>query len=116
MSTHAHNTRPRSRRSATIEQRPSRTEHRQAAESRRALSLAGVDPAALMAQAETNRWVALLAIPFVLATVFFGAAISSGQEWPIGPAVVFGPILLILVYVYLMLTGDTNAAAPGAAE
>ena len=114
MSSHAHHT-PRSRRTAVIEQRQSRREHRQAAESRRALSLAGLDPAVVLAQAETNRWVKLLVIPFVLAAVFFGAAISSGQQWLMGPAVVAGPIFLIAAYIYLMLTCDTNDTA-GATE
>ncbi len=108
MSTHAQPTRPRTRRPAVIERRQSRREHRGSTAPRRAESLQPLAPAVVVAQAVTRRWVTLLGIPFVLAVVFFSAAISSGQEWLMGPAVVLGPTLLILAYIYLMLSDDTN--------
>jgi hypothetical protein len=59
---------------------------------------------------ELRRWVFGLGTPFVLAAVFFGAAISTeNQNW-IGPAVVLGPILMMFAFIYLLLTSDANSA------
>jgi hypothetical protein len=57
---------------------------------------------------ELNRWTIFLAIPFVLSAVFFMAAISTGQEWLIGGTLVTGPGLLIMAFIHLSLSSDTN--------
>jgi hypothetical protein len=64
-------------------------------------------PAALEA-AEVNRWLRLLAIPFVLASACFIALLATGQHWLIGGALATGPGLLITAFVYLGLSSDTN--------
>jgi hypothetical protein len=63
-----------------------------------------------MADAEIERWVGLLIVPFAISAAFFGLALSTGTEWPMAPAVLLGPTLMIVAYIYLMLSGDTNAA------
>ena len=65
------------------------------------------DPSAVAA-AEANRWILLLSFPFVLAAAFFMGAISTGQEWLIGGALVTGPGLLIMAFIYLGLSSDTE--------
>ncbi len=106
MSTHAHLPKPRVRRTAVIAHRPSRAEHRMVVGAR--ASLEPIDPAVAQAEAEIRRWVELLATPFVLAAVFFGAAVSTGQQWLMVPAIVLGPILMVITLVFVMLTCDTN--------
>jgi len=61
------------------------------------------DPAA-----EVNRWITLLAFPFVLSAIFFMATISTGQLWLIGGALITGPGLLIMAFIYLALSSDSN--------
>ena len=46
--------------------------------------------------------------PFVLSAVFFMGAISTGQEWLIGGSLVTGPGLLIMAFIYLSISSDTN--------
>ena len=58
--------------------------------------------------APSHRWLLLLGIPFVLGFAFFALAVGIGSEWPMVPAVVFGPVLLIATYLYLSLTSDSN--------
>ena len=65
------------------------------------------DPSAV-ARAEVNRWILFLSFPFVLAAIFFMATISTGQKWLIGGALVTGPGLLIMAFIYLGLSSDTN--------
>lgn len=110
MSIHAPSTGTRPRRGAVISHRPTRAEHRRATEARRIESLAGIDPAVAIASAEIHRWVQLLAAPFVTSAAFFGLALGTGTEWPMAPAVLLGPTLMIVAYIYLMLSGDTNDA------
>jgi hypothetical protein len=57
---------------------------------------------------ETNRWLFLLVIPFVLGAVFFGIAIGFDIEWPMAPAFLLGPLPLISAYIYLALSSDAN--------
>ena len=67
-----------------------------------------VDNAKTLDQGIPTRWLVLLGIPFVVGGALFGAAISSGQMWLLGPAAVFGPGVMILGFTYLALTSDTN--------
>ena len=62
------------------------------------------------AAAEVRRWFLLLGFPFVLAAIFFMAVIATGSLWLIGGAIVTGPGLLIMAFVYLGLSSDTNGA------
>jgi hypothetical protein len=57
-----------------------------------------------------GRWFLILGIPFVLGAGFFGLAIGLDAEWPMIPAVLFGPVLLISSYIYLSLSSDANTA------
>ena len=65
------------------------------------------DPAAV-ASAEVNRWILFLSFPFIFAAAFFMGAISTGQEWLIGGALITGPGLLIMAFVYLGLSSDAE--------
>ena len=67
-----------------------------------------VDNEKTLAQGIPTRWLVLLGIPFVVGGALFGAGISSGQMWLLGPAAVFGPGVMILGFTYLALTSDTN--------
>lgn len=67
----------------------------------------GATRAALEA-VEQRHWVRWLSPSFVVSACFFGAAISTGTLWLIGPAIVLGPILGITVYIVLMLGSDAN--------
>jgi hypothetical protein len=55
-----------------------------------------------------NRWFLVLGIPFVVGAAFFGLAIGLDEEWPMTPAFLFGPLVMIAAYVYLCLTSDSN--------
>lgn len=81
-------------RPASIEQRPLQ-------------AVAATNPSK-QAAAEVKRWITLLAFPFVLSAIFFMAAISTGQLWLIGGALVTGPGLLIMAFIYLALSSDSN--------
>jgi hypothetical protein len=61
-----------------------------------------------VATTEVNRWLLFLAFPFVLSALFFMATISTGQLWLIGGALVTGPGLLIMAFIYLALSSDSN--------
>lgn len=67
-----------------------------------------VDNAATLDEGVPVRWLILLGIPFVIGGTLFGAAISTGQMWLLGPASLFGPGAMILGFTYLALTSDTN--------
>ena len=64
---------------------------------------------ATAASSPLSRWFLLLGIPFVLGAAFFGLALGLGDEWPMIPAFLFGPFLLVAAYIYLSLTSDTNS-------
>ncbi|HUK44034.1 MAG TPA: hypothetical protein VLV28_01955 [Gaiellaceae bacterium] len=55
-----------------------------------------------------NRWFLFLGIPFVVGASFFALAIGLGAEWPMAPAFLLGPLLMIAGYIYLSLTSDSN--------
>jgi hypothetical protein len=72
-----------------------------------AVSAAAADLSA-QAAAELRRWTVFLTIPFVLSAICFAAAIGTGRLWLIGGALVTGPGLLIMAFVYLGLSSDAN--------
>ncbi|HWB22741.1 MAG TPA: hypothetical protein VG652_07615 [Gaiellaceae bacterium] len=57
---------------------------------------------------EVNRWIKLLTVPFLLSSAFFMATLSTGQLWLIGGALATGPGLLIMAFIHLALSSDTN--------
>lgn len=59
---------------------------------------------------ELRRWYLFLGFPFVLAASFFAGAIGTGHLWLIGGALITGPGLLIMAFIYLGLSSDTNGA------
>ena len=65
----------------------------------------------LKATREVNRWMLLLSVPFVLASIFFMATLATGDEWLIGGALATGPGLLIVAFIYLALSSETNGVA-----
>jgi hypothetical protein len=58
-------------------------------------------------EAEQLRWIVPLVLCFAWAAGFFMAAIGTGRFWLLGPAAL-GFALMILGFVYLGLTSDTN--------
>lgn len=68
------------------------------------------DQAAIAREAESpsHRWFVILGVPFVLGAAFFALALGLDKEWPMVPAFLFGPFLLIAGYVYLCLSSDSN--------
>jgi hypothetical protein len=67
------------------------------------------------AVAEEHRWLMMLVTPFILSAALFAAAVGTGYLWLMGPAMVLGPGLIIIGFVYLGLTSDTNGRAVGPA-
>ena len=65
--------------------------------------------AAALPASGAGHLVRVLGIPFVLGASFFALAIGLGAEWPMIPAVIFGPILLIAALIFVMLTADANS-------
>ena len=57
---------------------------------------------------EIRRWALILLAPFILGAAFFGLAIGLDEEWPITPAFLLGPFVMIAGYIYLSLTSDAN--------
>ena len=68
--------------------------------------------AASASSSEISRWVRWIGIPFVVAAAFFGAAIGTGITWFMGVAFGVGPELMIVGYIYLSLTSDSNSEYP----
>jgi hypothetical protein len=66
-------------------------------------------PAAAAADRELNRWLIGLGTPFVLGAVFFALSIATPAYWLIGVSLAVGPVLFLLMTVYLCLTSDANA-------
>jgi hypothetical protein len=64
--------------------------------------------AAQVASAEVNRWMRLLSIPFVLSAAFYMVLLATGQLWLIGGVLATGPGLLIMVFIYLSMSSDSN--------
>jgi hypothetical protein len=67
------------------------------------------EPEAPFSSHEMHRWVFLLLAPFVVGAAFFGLAIGLDAEWPIAPAFLLGPLVLISCYIYLSLTSEANS-------
>ena len=63
----------------------------------------------LARESGAGRWFLLLGIPFVLGAFFFGLAIAFDTEWPLTPAFLFGPLLMIAAYIYLCLSSEANS-------
>ena len=60
------------------------------------------------AATELRRWYVLLGLPFALSALFFMGAIGTGHLWLIGGTLLTGPGLLIMAFIYLALSSDTN--------
>ena len=58
--------------------------------------------------ADIRRWVFGLGIPFTFGAVFFGAAIGTGNQNLLAPAIVLGPILMMFAFILLCIGSDTN--------
>jgi len=52
----------------------------------------------------------MLGLPFVASASFFAATIGTGTLWLLAPAMVLGPALLILAFVYLAISSDSNGS------
>ena len=61
---------------------------------------------------EEHRWLLVLSPSFVAAALFFALAIATGAMWLIGPAVILGPILMMLGFIYLCISTDANGDGP----
>ena len=64
--------------------------------------------AAAVESAEVNRWIRLLMIPLVLASASFMALLATGQLWLIGAVIFTGPGLLIMSFIHLSMSSDSN--------
>jgi hypothetical protein len=60
--------------------------------------------------AELYRWLRFLVPPFVISGAFFALAIGTGVQELIAPALFFGPMVIILAFIYLGLSSDSNSA------
>jgi len=60
------------------------------------------------ADREQRRWMRILAIPFVAASVFITAALGGAGSWFMAAAILGGPVLGIVSLVYVSLSADTN--------
>jgi hypothetical protein len=58
--------------------------------------------------AEEHRWFFMLLVPFAVGATFFAAAIGTGNEYFIGPAIFFAVMCLIFAFIYLALTSESN--------
>src|SRR5262249_15050955 len=63
-------------------------------------------------RSEIHRWTAVLIAPFVIGAAFFALAVGLGEEWPIAPAFLLGPLVMIAGYIYLSLTSESNTESP----
>ena len=59
---------------------------------------------------ELHRWLWFLLPPLTISAVFFALAIGTGVVELIGAALFFGPMLMILAFIYLGLSSDSNSA------
>jgi hypothetical protein len=60
---------------------------------------------------EVHRWALVLLAPFVVGAAFFGLAIGLDAEWPIAPAFLLGPLVMISAYIYLSLDAEANTTS-----
>ena len=77
----------------------------------RSFKLHETQSAVVHAGSDTHRWFLFLGIPFVLGFTFFGLAIGLRAEWPMIPTFFFGPFLLVVAYIFLLLTADSNTSS-----
>ena len=59
---------------------------------------------------EIHRWALVLLAPFLVGAAFFGLAVGLDAEWPIAPAFMLGPLVMICCYIYLSLGSEANTA------
>ena len=57
---------------------------------------------------EMNRWLRMLVPPFLLSGTAFALAIATGWQWLIGVALFVGPTFIILAFIYLGLSSESN--------
>ena len=62
---------------------------------------------------EAQRWMRVLALPFLGPCAFVAAALATGHAWLITPAIVLGPGLGIIALTYLALSSDVMGEAAG---
>ena len=62
---------------------------------------------------EAQRWMRVLALPFLGPCAFVAAALATGHAWLITPAIVLGPGLGITALTYLALSSDVTSNAAG---
>jgi NADH dehydrogenase len=62
------------------------------------------------ADSEQRRWLRILGIPFLAASVFIAAALGGAGSWFRGAAILAGPGLGVVGLVYLALSSDREAA------
>jgi hypothetical protein len=58
---------------------------------------------------DVRRWFFHLIVPFVLGAFFFSLALVLGETWPMTPAFLLGPLLMIAMYIHLCLTEEANS-------
>jgi hypothetical protein len=66
------------------------------------------EPEASFSTHEMHRWALVLLAPFLVGAAFFGLAVGLDTEWPIAPAFLLGPLVMIAGYIYLSLTTEAN--------
>ena len=69
---------------------------------------APVDEPTPFSSHEIHRWAFVLLVPFVVGAAFFGLAIGLDAEWPIAPAFLLGPLVMISAYIFLSLGSEAN--------
>ena len=76
-----------------------------------AIVAAGVDASTAPPDesAEMNRWLLFLVPPFLVSALFFTIAIGTSTPELIAPALFFGPMLIILAFIYLGLSSESNS-------
>jgi hypothetical protein len=60
---------------------------------------------------EAQRWIRVLAVPFLGPCAFVAAALATGHAWLLTPAIVLGPGLGITALTYLALSSDVTSNA-----
>ena len=69
------------------------------------------EPEPTFSSHEMHRWAFVLLAPFVVGAAFFALAIGLDAEWPIVPAFMLGPLVMISAYIYLSLDAEANTTS-----
>lgn len=64
---------------------------------------------------EGKRWMLLLGFPMLLACIFMGATLGTGESWLLALPLVFGPGVGVVAIAYLAISSDTNGGSTVAA-